>query len=307
MSEAWQPSAAIETLLQRAHLLERTRAFFKERGVVEVQTPTLDRYGVTDVAIENIVVPAYGYLQSSPEFHMKRLLAAGMPSCFQINPAFRAGETGRWHNPEFTMLEWYRLGFGLAELMAEVAALVDWLLGPAKVRSMTLGELVLDAFGLNVYSPSEKAVRAVCRDEGLENPRDLHEAMDFLIERAIANLGIERLFLTDYPSDQAALAKVATRGGRRVALRFELIVDGLEIANGYDELRDVNEYQRRCKQDNDRRRLLGLPQKLKNPLFEAAMAAGLPDCCGVAVGLDRLFALALGKHGLHEVLAFTAS
>lgn len=136
MSKAWRPTADVDTLVKRAELLDRTRTFFRDREIVEVQTSTLDRYGVTDVAIENVEVAGYGYLQSSPEYQMKRLLAGGMPSCYQIGPVFRAGEVGRWHNTEFTMLEWYELDVTLEQLMANVAALVDCLLGPRPVMTL---------------------------------------------------------------------------------------------------------------------------------------------------------------------------
>lgn len=304
MSGAWRPTAAIETLIQRATLLERVRSFFRERDVIEVQTATLDMFGVTDVAIENIAVPGYGFLQSSPEYQMKRLLAAGMPSCYQIGPVFRAGEVGRWHDTEFTMLEWYRLGFSLEALMAEVGGLVDLLLGHRVAETITVGDLVNDAFGLDIHQMNEGAFMQVAAAEGYADSRDAHEAADFLIERAISQLDASRVFLTEYPADQAALAKIAKRGNREVALRFELIVGGLEIANGYDELLDVAEFRRRCASDNARRASQNLAQKPIDRNLEAAMAAGLPECCGVAVGLDRLFALALDKRALREVSAF---
>ena len=307
MSEAWRPTAAIDTLIKRAELLDRTRAFFRDRDIVEVQTSTLDQYGVTDVAIENVEVASYGYLQTSPEYQMKRLLAAGMPSCYQIGPVFRAGEVGRWHNTEFTMLEWYELDVTLEQLMANVAALVDHLVGPQRVLIKTFQELLEDAFDLDPHELDETRCIAIANKEGLQGARDFHDALDFLVGTAVSKLGTQRVFLTEYPKHQAALARTAHRGNVEVSLRFELVIDGLEVANGYDELRDAAEFRRRCDGDNARRRQLGLPVKPIDPSFEAAMAHGLPNCCGVAVGLDRLFALALGKSALRDVMAFSAT
>ncbi len=307
MSEGWRPTAAIDTLLKRAELLDRARTFFRDRGIVEVQTSTLDQYGVTDVAIENVAVAGYGYLQSSPEYQIKRLLAAGMPSCFQIGPAFRAGEIGRWHNTEFTMLEWYELDVTLEQLMASVAALVDCLVGPMPVMTKTVEQLLQDTYGLNPHHPDESRCLEISSGEGFQNARDKYEALDFLIGSAVEKLGAKRVFLIEYPIYQSALANTVRRGDVEVALRFEFVVDGLEIANGYDELRDAAEFRRRCDHDNERRIQLGLPSKPIDPKFEAAMVHGLPSCCGVAVGLDRLFALALGKHALSEVVPFAFS
>ena len=304
MSKAWQPTADVDSLVKRAELLDRTRAFFRDRGIVEVQTSTLDQYGVTDVAIENVEVPGYGYLQSSPEYQLKRLLAAGMPSCYQLGPVFRAGEIGRWHNTEFTMLEWYELGVTLEQLMRTVTALVDCLLGSQQVVTRTIAQLLEDAFKLNLHEANETAFLHTATEEGFHGVRDVSDALDFLISSAVSKLGVDRVFLTEYPSDQAALAKTTRRGNTEVALRFELVVNSLEIANGYDELRDAVEFRRRCERDNIRRKQLGLTVKPIDPQFEAAMAHGLPNCCGVAVGLDRLFALAMQKSALRDVMAF---
>ena len=306
MIEAWRPTADVDSLLKRSELLDRTRTFFRDREIVEVQTSTLDQFGVTDVAIENIEVPGYGYLQTSPEYQMKRLLADGMPSCYQIGPVFRAGEVGRWHNTEFTMLEWYELDVTLDQLMTNVAALIDNVLGPQPVVSKTLATLLKDAFNLELHERNEKRFIDAAAEEGLLDASDFDEALDFLVSTAVTKLDVPRIFLTEYPRYQAALARTVPRGNIEIALRFELVVDGLEIANGYDELRDAAEFRRRCESDNARRERLGLPTKPIDPFIESAMAHGLPECCGVAVGLDRLFALALQKPALRDVMAFSA-
>lgn len=304
MSDSWRPSAAINTLVQRAELLQRVRSFFRERNIVEVQTPTLDTYGVTDVAIENVEVAGYGYLQSSPEYQMKRLLVAGMPSCYQIGPAFRAGEQGRWHNVEFTMLEWYQLGITLDALMSDVAALVDVIVGPAPVEKVTVSELLKQQFEVDAQTTEKDQVLAVAQKAGLVGCDDVDVAIDYLLSDAIAKLRASRVFLHDYPVSMAALAKTVTYGQREVARRFELIVDGLEIANGYDELQDADEFLRRCALDNEKRIARGLNPKPIDSRFVRAMREGLPDCCGVAVGLDRLFTIALERAELSDVLAF---
>ena len=304
MNPSWRPTATVDTLVKRSELLRLTRTYFEERAIVEVQTATLDQYGVTDAEIANIKVPGYGELQTSPEFQMKRLLAAGMPSCYQLAPAFRDGEVGRWHSAEFTMLEWYELDIELHELMVNVAALVDRLIGPSTYVTKPICELLQSAFDLEPFEQDDSVLREVAQANGLNDPADYHSTFDFLVSSAISQTADERVFLTEYPEHQAALAKTKLVEGKKVASRFELVVNGLEVANGYDELQDVDEYRRRCKLDNQRRKALDLPERPIDPYFEAAMAAGLPACCGVAVGFDRLVALAMGKDSLAEVQSF---
>lgn len=304
MKDSWRPTATVHNLLRRATLLKTVRTFFEQRNVVEVQTPVLDRYGVTDPNLENIEVAQYGWLQTSPEYHMKRLLAAGMPCCYQITSAFRAGERGRWHNTEFAMLEWYRLGYTLDELMAEVADLVDELLGAEERHVVTVRELLDRAYGVNPHQVNEEDARQTAIAHGLEKPFSWLDAIDFLLDKAIREYGRERFFVVDYPAYMSALAKCEERDGERVANRFELIVNGLEIANGYDELLDAGELDCRADQDNRIREEKGLTRVALDPGLRSAMQHGLPPCCGVAVGLDRLFALSLEGSNLDAVIAF---
>ena len=274
---AWEPACDIEALGVRARMLRTIRHFFEERDVLEVQTPVLGRYSVTDPAIDCMQTRDGRYLQPSPEYHMKRLLAAGAPSVFSIGPAFRADEAGRWHNPEFTMLEWYRLGFDADDLMRELAALIDALLGPSEYERHTFASLA--AIDIDAASADE---------------------LDLAIAIAIAELRSKRVFVTDYPARQAALARISNG----VASRFELVVDGLEVANGYHELKDVEELARRMADDNlvrcDRNQRVADIDRA----FLAAHAFGLPDCAGVAVGFDRLAALKLGVGALADAMAF---
>lgn len=274
----WRPSARIEHLKQRAELLAQARAFFAERNVIEVQTPVLAKHTVTEPDVQSIEVPGYGYLQTSPEYQMKRLLAAGMPSCYQLGPAFRHGEQGRLHNPEFTMLEWYRLGFDHNQLMYEVADMVDALLGPKPYQRLTYGDVV---------GKSEGRTR---------------DALDLAFADACERLTPGRFFITDYPADQAALARINPDG--QTAARFELVIDGVEIANGYWELLDVEEHRQRFKTDGEIRQQRGLPAMAVDEAFIAALQHGLPACAGVAMGFDRLVMLGIGAKDFFEVLTF---
>ncbi len=257
---------------------------------------------MTDPSIEPIRSTDGRYLQTSPEYHMKRLLAAGTPSIYQIAPAFRAGEAGRWHNPEFIMLEWYRLGFTTATLRAEVAELVVGILGEGEFASITYDECLARTPG--VAHDVDVWAEAIPLAAKFGAPDlDHASALDFLISRSLEALG-GRVFVVDYPEPQAALARVIDTDAGRVADRFELIVDGVEIANGYGELQDADELERRFGADNDRRSAEGREPVPLDEAFLEAHRAGLPFCAGVALGLDRLLALKLGAGSLAEVIAF---
>ena len=279
-------------------MLAAARGFFAAREVLEVQTPLVGRHTVTDPAIASVPLADGGFLQTSPEHHMKRLLAAGAPSIYQIAPAFRHGETGRWHNPEFTLIEWYRLGFDAERLMAEVRALVDALLGPATYQRRTYAQLLHDRFGVD--TADHGAIVAHARSLGLQGD-DPSDAADLLIADAVAALDAERVFVTAYPGEQAALAR---RNADGTAARFELVVRGLEVANGYDELTDAEELETRMAADAERRQQRGLPPVAPDAALLAAQQHGLPACAGVAVGFDRLVALRLGAETLAEAITF---
>jgi len=274
----WRPNCSVEVLRARAELLAEIRQFFAERNVLEVQTPCLGSHTVTDPNIESIAIPDQGYLQTSPEFYLKRLLAAGAPSLYQMGPVFRAGERGALHNPEFTMLEWYRLGFDDAALMAEVAELVDMALGAGEYRTLTYEQVCTNA-------PARHADAELTFVAGLEA------------------LGQVRVFVVDFPPGQAALARL--RGTPPTAARFELVVDSVEVANGYHELGDPAELRERFSADLAIRRERGASLPAVDEAFLAAMDAGLPDSAGVAVGIDRLLMLRLGADSLSEVLPFS--
>ena len=277
----WRPLASIEHLKQRAELLAQARAFLAARDVIEVQIPALAKDSITEPDVQSIEVPGYGYLQTSPEYQMKRLLAAGMPSCYQLGPAFRHGEQGMLHNPEFTMLEWYRLGFDHNQLMYEVADLVDVLLGPKPYQRLTYEDVVGKSKGRR------------------------RDALDLAFAKACERLTPGRFFITDYPADQAALARINPDG--QTAARFELVIDGIEIANGYWELLDADEHRQRFKTDSEIRQQRGLPAMAVDEAFLAALEHGLPECAGVALGFDRLVMLGGGVKALSDVTAFRGS
>jgi elongation factor P--(R)-beta-lysine ligase len=299
--------------MQRSRALAAVRAFFAARHVLEVDTPVLSRTTVTDAAIESLSLQIGGqphYLQTSPEYHMKRLLAAGAPSIVRIGPVFRAEEIGALHNPEFTMIEWYRRDFDLAALMADVRDLVDLLLGPAPFRRVTYAELLFEAAAVDPWQSGADELRAALVRLGIElsphadpSRRDL---LDLIAAHAMDQLGDGRVFVTDYPADQAALARVAAdAGGRQVAQRFELIIDGIEIANGYDELADATILAARMENDRVLRRGAGRAQPAPDQRLLDAMRHGLPPCSGVALGFDRLLLLRLGLPRIEAVLPFS--
>jgi lysyl-tRNA synthetase class 2 len=285
----WAPSCTLAALAARAETLEQVRAFFRARGVLEVQTSLLGAATVTEPAVESLAVPGLGYLQTSPEYQMKRLLAAGAPSIYQLGSVFRAGEAGRRHNPEFTMLEWYRIGFDHRQLMAEVAELVDAVLGPAACREITYADVVARA-------PAGFAERA----STALSERDL---LDLRFSQGLAALPAGRWFIVDYPADQAALARLKPEDPS-VACRFELVVDGLELANGYHELGDPIEQRARFARDLALRQQADQALPPPDERLLAALEHGLPACAGVALGFDRLLMLKLGATRIAEVMPF---
>ncbi len=294
----WRPSCSVETLRERGQLLATVRSFFADHGVLEVQTPVLGRGTVTDPAIDSVSTDAGQHLQTSPEYHMKRLLAADAPSIYQIGPVFRAGEAGRWHNPEFTMVEWYRLGFDANALMIEVAGLVDALLGPATYETHRCADLVRARIGIEL--DDQRAILEFGRAHGLAEPRP-DEALDLVLAEALRSLECRRVFVTEFPAAMAALARLGANG---YAARFELVIDGLEVANGYHELTDAEVLAERFAADvrtRSARRLRGVEPDQR---LLAAQRHGLPDCAGVAMGFDRLLALKMGAATIADVMAF---
>jgi lysyl-tRNA synthetase class 2 len=312
-SNDWRPSASLEALHRRATLLATARAFFREREVLEVETPLVCRCTTTEPSIASLPVTIggrEGWLQTSPEHAMKRLLAAGSGPIYQITRAFRDAERGRLHNPEFTILEWYRPGFDHHALMDEVEALLGRLLGAGGAERTTYAEAFLRHAGLDPHAADRALLEAACMDLGLAGPsaRGLERdaLLDLLLARVVRPaLGAGLVFLTDFPASQAALARVRP-GPPAVAERFEAFVNGIELANGYHELTDGAEQARRFEADRTRRRTAGLGDTPPDRRLLSALAHGLPPCAGVALGVDRLVMLAVGARDVAEVMAFAS-
>jgi len=290
------------------------REFFAVRGVLEVETPQLCPSTVTDPAIETLAVLAGRsldrprFLQTSPEYAMKRLLAAFGEPIYQIARVFRDGEVGKRHNPEFTLLEWYRPGLEYHALMDEVAELVCLVIGARPTVKLSYREVFARHLQVDPLLASDDELRALAVahvDVGqLDGDRDLwlDLLMSHVIEPQLSGDGLH--FIYDYPASQAALSEIATVDGARVGQRFELYVDGIELANGYLELLDAQEQRQRFDHDNERRRAQGASICEVDEKLLAALAHGLPRCSGVAMGLDRLLMLALTENDIRNVLAF---
>lgn len=308
----WQPTVSLEGLHLRARLYGQVRDFFRARQVLEVETPLLGQAASTDVHLESLSVDdAQRFLQTSPEFAMKRLLAAGSGDIYQICKAFRAGESGKRHNPEFTMLEWYRSGFDHFQLMAEVAELLNSLLGEQPIRQLSYRSAFAQVLDIDPHRATVSELSALalqyCSYQAHDDDRDT--LLDLLMAEVIEPLlgQGELTFIYDYPASQCALAKVKTDGqGAEVAERFELYVEGVELANGYHELTDAEEQCRRFEADLSERQQRGLPQVPKDERLVAALQQGMPTCAGVALGLDRLLMLMAGTDSIRDVIAFPA-
>ena len=319
----WQPYARREMLLARAELLAQIREFFTARNVLEVETPVLSQAGTTDPNIESFQTRYEGpglplgqslYLATSPEFHMKRLLAAGSGDIYQISRVFRQTEFGRWHNPEFSLLEWYRIGFDLPALMDEVSQLVSQLLAPEHNLQATEFITYREAFQRHLALEPFTATTAQlqqCADSlriGVSGLGiDDHDAwLDVLMSHCVQpRLGKEGLcFVYDYPATQAALARLRAGVLPPVAERFELFIDGIELANGFHELEDAEQQLQRFSRDLELRRQRGLSAVPIDRRLIDALYNGLPDCSGVALGLDRLLQCKFGTKALHECLVF---
>ena len=324
MSEAaidadWTPSASLEALRLRAKLYALIRDFFAERGVLEVETPVLSQAGNTDPNIASFSLefsgrtdgaPRTRWLRTSPEYPLKRLLAAGAGDCYELGRVFRDGEAGGRHNPEFTMLEWYRVGWDHRRLIDETAALVAAAMASvgraAEVEKIAYRDLYRRQLGVDPASADVTQLVAALGEveidpEGLERDDWLDLLMTHRIQPAFP---ADRMTVVyDYPASQCALARI--RPDRPpVAERFELYLGALELANGYHELNDAAEQRRRFLADNARRAARGLPQPAVDERLLQALQAGLPDCAGVALGVDRLLMAMLGADRIGAAVAF---
>ncbi len=283
---------------------------------MEVDTQLLSQAAVSDPFIESfeaIYRPSPEqqgvalYLQTSPEYAMKRLLAAGSGPIYQLGKVFRNGERGRRHNPEFTMLEWYRPGYSANQLMDEVEQLVLQTLQADQIERISYRDLFVKYLALDPHVVPTDILRALCRSRlGVEFEDDSRDTwLELLMSHLIEPQLQQPVFVHSFPSTQAALAQVVTdERGVEVATRFELYMGGVELANGYQELTDADEQARRLQVDQARRQALGLPQRPLEQRLVAALKATMPECSGVALGFDRLLMLALGVDSIDQVIAF---
>ena len=321
LSSPWRPASELAILRCRADLLARIRDFFVRLDVLEVETPVLSRGGNPDIYIESFssrTITTEGeqtlYLQTSPEFAMKRLLAAGSGSIYQICKAFRQGEQGRYHNPEFTMLEWYRQDFDHHQLMQEVEALLvflDLIEPGTSINKISYQSLFEQHVGVNPHLISNNELinciheQAIPLHHGHISQLDKDDLLALIlthvIEPAISHDGFVLVY--DYPASQASLARLSD-GPVPVAERFELYADGIELANGFNELTDAEEQSRRFQHDCDLRERRGQQNISLDHRFIDALRAGLPPCAGVALGFDRLLMLATKSKSLQEVMPF---
>jgi lysyl-tRNA synthetase class 2 len=319
---SWQPTLTWEYAQKRAQVLQKIRQFFNERNVVEVETPALSQGTVTDVHLDAISCrydflsdssaeqATNLYLQTSPEFHMKRLLASGYGCIFQIAKAFRHEEAGRFHNPEFTLLEWYRLGFDHFTLMAEVAELLKTVLDCSEPTQISYQQLFIEQVNLDPLTATRVQLLALIKDHGkssewlteeLDNDILLQFILSEIIEPEIGNNS--PCFVYHFPRSQASLAKIC-REDLRVAERFECYFQGVELVNGFNELTDPHVQLERFQEDNMNRKTLSIPQRPIDRNFIAALSQGLPQCSGVALGIDRLIMLALKTEHIEQVISF---
>ncbi len=274
----------IDLLKDRAKMLSTIRQFFSDRNILEVDTPLLTDTPSLDAHIEPITT-SNGHLITSPEYAMKKLLTQGIGDIYQISHVFRHGEKGPWHNPEFTMIEYYRTHMPLANFILEVCEILRLFLGPLPIHLVTYRGIFLQQLSLDPFKASLAELRSFAKDL---TPSDRETTLSYLLSHYIEpTLAPDNLtILSDYPPSQAALART-TRTTHPVALRFEIYHQGRELCNGYDELTDPEEYASR-----------DLPH---NSIF-ASLLPDMPPSCGVAIGFDRLLALKHGLSTIHDIL-----
>jgi lysyl-tRNA synthetase class 2 len=308
---SWQPSASIGSLKARAQLNAYIRRFFLQRDVMEVETPVLSQANVSDANLKSVVAQCCGqprYLHTSPEYPMKRLLAAGSGDIYQICKTFRDEEQGSRHNPEFTMLEYYRLGFTLNTLMDEVAQLVGDYLNIQMRTDLDYQQAMIKYAKLDPFKISDDELRQTVTQyvgDDLELSRDecLDLIMSYMVEPNLPKNSL--MFIYHYPASQAALAKTSQDyQGNKIAKRFELYVNGLELANGYHELTDAAEQKKRF--DYEQQTSSG-ESAMQDQFFLQALESGLPECAGVALGLDRILMLKQSTSKISDVLSFCFS
>lgn len=330
----WKPSASIETLRKRAAFLHEVREFFRARDVLEVDTPCLSVSTVTDTHLDplsTIHQPPDSpeqyrlFLQTSPEYYMKRMLAAGVGDCFYLGKCFRDDELGKLHCPEFTMLEWYRVGFSMQQLVDEVSSLLESMLD-LPIEQITYQAAFESTLGFNPHAIDVTRLKEIASQHGLADYANQVENSIVQSEEKLDGKGLQTalkdtllqvlfsqciegvisrdkaVIVTHFPSSQASLAVIDDSGDK--ALRFEVYANGVELANGFEELTDPKEQMVRFEKDNELRQCLGKPTRKIDKAFIAALESGLPKCAGVAIGFDRLLMCSLRTSSISEVMSF---
>lgn len=312
---SWQPTASLDIIRKRAALLWQIRDFMDRHDILEVDTPILSHSAVTDPYIQSLQTRhVYEretplYMHTSPEYCMKRLLAAESGSIYQIAHVFRDEESGKRHQTEFSMLEWYRVGFDYKQLMDDVAELLTEV-GLSKPAKMTYADAFLKIVNLNPHTCELWQLQKISGQHGWgSDSEDRHALLDYIFSEVVMkeiNNG-QALFIYDYPECMAALATIKDSNKDlepRVAERFELFINGMEIANGFNELRDADEQNQRFEKELNDRKQKGLGAVPIDPNFISALKAGLPKSAGVALGIDRLLMALCGKDDIKDVMTF---
>lgn len=315
----WHPNTSVYILKKRSEILAKIRQFFADNNVIEVETPILSQYTVTDIHLIPFKTQFIGsgdipeltlYMIASPEYHMKRLLASGSGSIYQLGRSFRNGEIGRLHNPEFTMLEWYRPGYNMQKLIHEVDAFLQLILCCKPSEMLSYQQAFIRYLEIDPLTANKKELRLVARRKSLSNISDNEDDIDDLLQLLFVSnieprIGHDKpVFIYNYPASQSALARI-NLDDPRISERFEVYYKGIELANGFDELTDNSEQQKRFENENNKRIKLGLAPISIDEHLVAALQYGLTACSGVAIGVDRLIMLALNEKKISDVMSFT--
>lgn len=308
---SWQPTASRNNLVERSRILKKIREFFAERDVLEVETPFVQRYGVTNPYIQSLLCyfnndPNPFYLQTSPEYHMKRLIAAGSGSIFQLGKAFRCDEVGRIHNPEFTMLEWYRIGFDLEALKDEVDAFMQTIAHTSPAERYSYQDIFLKHCHLDPLNTTVHELQEYVKQQNWNIPElgdNLDDWLMLIFSYAIEPNLQAVTFIDKFPASQAVLSRI-DENDPRVCHRLEVYAAGMELANGFYELTDAKEQRARFEAERVQRKHLNLPDMKSDEYFLQALEHGLPECSGIALGVDRLIMLALQTTHIQDVIAF---
>jgi len=314
MSSNWLPTSSVQTMKQRARILQSIRAFFAQQNVLEVETPIISAAAITDPQLQSFSTQFKSkkyYLHTSPEFYMKRLLCAGSGDIYQLAKVFRGDEIGRYHNPEFTLLEWYRLGFNHHQLMDEIESLLSYLMTENKISFTRLSyrQAFIKQMKIDPLVADVQELKFCAKKYNIETPQGMADEKDMwldwlMVEKIAPGFAKDSFtFLYDYPASQASLARI-DKEDSRIANRFELFYGELELANGFYELTDASEQAARFENDNKIRK-----QRQQKPMpvdryFLNALQAGLPECSGVALGIDRIMMVINKTSHIRDVISF---